>query len=79
MESEDSAPLIRIQNRSRGDSAATVVPAQQPPPDAQVPSYSDAIREGAGSQSQSPAPIARTSSDSEDSESDDSGGSYDSD
>lgn len=69
MESEDNTPLIRVQNRNRGDSAATVLP----PPDAQVPSYSDAIRQGAGSQSQSPAPIARMGSDSEDSDSDDEG------
>ncbi|KFH40846.1 hypothetical protein ACRE_084470 [Hapsidospora chrysogenum ATCC 11550] len=37
---EDTTPIIRVTNRARGDSAATVVPAGP------VPSYSDAVREG---------------------------------
>lgn len=50
-DSEENAPLIRVLNRSRGNSAATVVhtgsnPTQQPP----VPSYSDAVLQGAGHQ-----------------------------
>ncbi|KJZ77750.1 Protein ssh-4 [Hirsutella minnesotensis 3608] len=52
-DSEENAPLIRVMNRSRGDSAATIVPVfprrglspSHPP----VPSYHDAVRDGAGS------------------------------
>ncbi|KAH6889901.1 concanavalin A-like lectin/glucanase domain-containing protein [Thelonectria olida] len=51
-DSEDNTPLIRVLNRSRGNSAATVVhtgrtPSPRQPP---VPSYSDAMRQGADSQ-----------------------------
>lgn len=58
-DSEDDTPLIRVINRNRGDSAATVVPfraqqeGQSEPP---VPSYSDAVRQGAGRQSRSRSP-----------------------
>ena len=46
----ENAPLIRVLNRSRDNSTATVIPANQnqtqhQPP---VPSYSDAMRQGAG-------------------------------
>ncbi|KAH7141224.1 concanavalin A-like lectin/glucanase domain-containing protein [Dactylonectria estremocensis] len=49
-DSEENTPLIRVLGRSRGNSSATVLathqnPAQRNPP---VPSYSDAIRQGAG-------------------------------
>lgn len=44
-DSEENTPLIRVMNRSRENSAATAVPAQYQPP---VPSYSDAIQQGAG-------------------------------
>ena len=69
-DSEDNTPLIRVQNRNRGDSVATVVPAtpRPNPPDAPVPSYSDAVRQGAGSHGTSPAPIARMASEDSDSE-----------
>ncbi|KAJ6442257.1 endosomal SPRY domain protein [Purpureocillium lavendulum] len=48
--SDDDAPLIRVMNRNRGDSSATVVPgpAHNMPPHPPVPSYSDAVRDGAG-------------------------------
>lgn len=51
IDSEGSASLIHVANRNRGDSVATVIPAQRntPPPAGPVPSYSDAIRQGAGS------------------------------
>lgn len=58
-DSEDNTPLIRVINRNRGDSAATVVPVNRPqdqsshPP---VPSYSDAVRQGAGRQTRSRSP-----------------------
>lgn len=41
----DNTPLIRVVNRSRGSSAAAATGPTQPP----IPSYSDAIRDGAGS------------------------------
>lgn len=52
-DSSEYAPFIRSRNRSRGDSAATVVPIPRNDahPDGPVPSYSDAIRQGAGRQS----------------------------
>ncbi|KAL2759174.1 hypothetical protein ACRALDRAFT_2099142 [Sodiomyces alcalophilus JCM 7366] len=40
----DNAPLIRVVNRSRGSSAAAATGPSHPP----IPSYSDAIRDGAG-------------------------------
>lgn len=40
----DDTPLIQVMNRSRGNSAATPGPPNDPP----VPSYSDAIEQGAG-------------------------------
>ncbi|KAK7418577.1 Protein ssh4 [Neonectria magnoliae] len=49
-DSEENTPLIRVLNRSRGNSAATVPPTRptssQPRPP--VPSYSDAMQQGAG-------------------------------
>ncbi|TWU74295.1 Protein ssh4 [Metarhizium rileyi] len=51
-ESEESAPLIRALNRNRADSSATVIPPAQNPQDGPVPSYSDAIRDGAGTHRQ---------------------------
>jgi hypothetical protein len=52
-DTEDEAPLIRVVNRNRGDSSATVTPRTQhaqtrPQPHGPVPSYSDAVRDGAG-------------------------------
>jgi hypothetical protein len=52
-DTEDEAPLIRVVNRSRGDSSATVTLRTQPAPtrpqpQGPVPSYSDAVRDGAG-------------------------------
>ncbi|KAH7152914.1 concanavalin A-like lectin/glucanase domain-containing protein [Dactylonectria macrodidyma] len=49
-DSEENTPLIRVLGRSRGNSSATILathqsPNQRNPP---VPSYSDAIRQGAG-------------------------------
>lgn len=57
-DSEDNTPLISVVNRNRGDSAVTVVPAatfqaQQAQAHPPVPSYSDAVRQGAGRQSAS--------------------------
>lgn len=51
IDSEESAPLIRVMNRSRAQSSATVIaaPRRQGPPHPPVPSYSDAVRDGAGS------------------------------
>jgi len=67
-DSDDNAPLIRVINRNRGDSSATVVPANQSrvsdhPP---VPSYSDAVRQGAGSlpRPRSPSPVSSTEDES---------------
>lgn len=50
-DSEENAPLIRVMNRSRTESSATVItaPQRQGPPHPPVPSYSDAVRNGAGS------------------------------
>ncbi|KAI1825570.1 ssh-4 [Xylaria intraflava] len=39
----DNTPLLRTPTRSRGDSAATIRPSNPP-----IPSYSDAVRQGAG-------------------------------
>ncbi|KAH8174347.1 SPRY domain-containing protein [Sarocladium implicatum] len=70
-DTEDEAPLIRVVNRSRGDSSATVTPrthGPQPPrpqPQGPVPSYSDAVRDGAG------GGIHRADSDSEEGVEDD--------
>ncbi|KAM0438960.1 hypothetical protein ACHAPT_001721 [Fusarium lateritium] len=49
-DSEENTPLIRVWNRSRGNSAATVIPPRQTSNDRNppVPSYSDAVRQGAG-------------------------------
>ncbi|KAF4451876.1 hypothetical protein F53441_5195 [Fusarium austroafricanum] len=49
-DSEEDTPLIRVMNRSRGNSSATVVPSRQSPTQRQppVPSYSDAVQQGAG-------------------------------
>lgn len=50
-DSEDNTPLIRVMNRSRGTSLVTTPAAQGQPSshfDAPVPSYSDAILQGAG-------------------------------
>ncbi|KAM5371033.1 hypothetical protein ACJZ2D_008230 [Fusarium nematophilum] len=49
-DSEENTPLIRVMNRSRGSSAATVVPSRPSlnHPHPPVPSYSDAVRQGAG-------------------------------
>ncbi|KAH7246859.1 Protein ssh4 [Fusarium solani] len=46
----ENTPLIRVMNRSRGNSAATVIPPRQHANDRNppVPSYSDAVRQGAG-------------------------------
>ncbi|CAM1510029.1 Fc.00g003640.m01.CDS01 [Cosmosporella sp. VM-42] len=46
----ENAPLIRVLNRSRDNSTATVVPANRNHnyPHPPVPSYSDAVRQGAG-------------------------------
>ena len=81
-DSEDNTPLIRVINRNRGDSAATVVPAnrapeqqqQQQPAHPPVPSYSDAVSQGAGGQTP-----ARSPSPDYDTDSSVSDGSYDSD
>lgn len=74
-ESEDNTPLIRVMNRSRGTSSATVRPAgqnqartqgqEQPSPP--VPSYSDALRQGA-SRERSEAPRSSGSSESSEAE-----------
>jgi hypothetical protein len=42
--------LIRVMSRSRGNSSATVIPSRQSPSQRHppVPSYSDAVRQGAG-------------------------------
>lgn len=65
-DSEDNTPLIRVVNRNRGDSSATVVPADRShePDHPPVPSYSDAVRQGAGQQerSRSPSPVSSTDS-----------------
>lgn len=48
---DDNTPLIRVMNRSRGNSAAagsSNAYVQQHPPHPPVPSYSDAIEQGAG-------------------------------
>ncbi|KAK5995891.1 Protein ssh4 [Cladobotryum mycophilum] len=47
---EENTPLIRVMNRSRGGSLVTAPPGSQSqaPPHPPVPSYSDAIRQGAG-------------------------------
>ncbi|KAH6994886.1 concanavalin A-like lectin/glucanase domain-containing protein [Ilyonectria destructans] len=49
-DSEENTPLIRVLNRSRGNSAATVIATRQSPNrhNPPVPSYSDAMRQGAG-------------------------------
>ncbi|KND91934.1 Protein ssh4 [Tolypocladium ophioglossoides CBS 100239] len=49
-DSEENTPLIRVMNRSRGDSASTVIAPRrnQEQPHPPVPSYSDALRDGAG-------------------------------
>ncbi|KFA69194.1 hypothetical protein S40285_00003, partial [Stachybotrys chlorohalonatus IBT 40285] len=49
-DSEEDTPLIRVMNRSRGNSQATVRSRSQtlPQPHPPVPSYSDAVRQGAG-------------------------------
>ncbi|KAJ9427437.1 concanavalin A-like lectin/glucanase domain-containing protein [Fusarium oxysporum] len=49
-DSEEDTPLIRVMNRSRGNSSTTVLPSRQTPSPRQppVPSYSDAMRQGAG-------------------------------
>lgn len=44
----ENAPLIRVLDRSRGDSVVTVVPANRNNYNPPVPSYSDAVRQGAG-------------------------------
>lgn len=58
-DSEENTPLIRVMNRGRGDSSATVTPrprtesnSQWQPPNPPVPSYSDAVRDGARMQPQ---------------------------
>lgn len=58
-DSEENTPLIRVMNRGRGDSSATVTPrprtesnSQWQPPNVPVPSYSDAVRDGARMQPQ---------------------------
>lgn len=69
-DTEDEAPLIRVVNRSRGDSSATVTPRShasqpvRPQPQGPVPSYSDAVRDGAG------GGMHRVDSDGEDDEDD---------
>ncbi|PNY25197.1 Protein ssh4 [Tolypocladium capitatum] len=47
---EEDTPLIRVMNRSRGDSTSTVMapPRNRARPHPPVPSYSDAVRDGAG-------------------------------
>ncbi|KAI5458441.1 concanavalin A-like lectin/glucanase domain-containing protein [Mariannaea sp. PMI_226] len=50
-DSEENTPLIRVLNRSRGNSAVTVVhtsPSQSQQRHPPVPSYSDAMQQGAG-------------------------------
>lgn len=49
-DSEENTPLIRVMNRGRGDSTSTVIfpPRHQEQPHPPVPSYSDAVRDGAG-------------------------------
>ncbi|KAH0595079.1 hypothetical protein MHUMG1_07379 [Metarhizium humberi] len=49
-DSEENTPLIRVMNRGRGDSSATATPRPQNTPSGPVPSYSDAVRDGAGIQ-----------------------------
>ncbi|KAK7213162.1 hypothetical protein V2G26_020340 [Clonostachys chloroleuca] len=64
---EENTPLITVINRNRGESAATIVPfnrnamTSSPP----VPSYTDAIRQGAGSRGpeRSPSPVSTASDD----------------
>ncbi|KAF4508779.1 hypothetical protein G6O67_005118 [Ophiocordyceps sinensis] len=53
-DSEENAPLIRVMHRSRAESSAAVIhaPRRQGPPHPPVPSYSDAVRDGAGSHRQ---------------------------
>ncbi|KAG5992792.1 Rsp5p-dependent ubiquitination, sorting of cargo proteins at the multivesicular body [Claviceps spartinae] len=50
----EDTPLMEAMNRSRGGSSATSTPRQGKPADEQppVPSYSDAVRDGAGLQEQ---------------------------
>lgn len=76
LDSEDEAPLIRVVNRNRGDSSATITPRNQnrPQPQGPVPSYSDALRDGAGS-----TPREGQQSEDTDEDLDDSEGSENSD
>lgn len=76
-DSEEGRPLIHVRHRSRGESSATVRPVpprndQNRNPSPPVPSYSDAIRDGA-----TPQPLSRRSSSesSHSSQSDSSGSS----
>lgn len=62
-EEEEYTPLIHVMNRSRGESSATIRPAghgQPALPEDPVPSYSDAIQQGA-------SPLRRERSDSSES------------
>ncbi|KAG8422363.1 Protein ssh4 [Metarhizium acridum] len=49
-DSEEKHALIRVMNRSRGNSSATATARPQHTPSGPVPSYSDAVRDGAGIQ-----------------------------
>ncbi|UNI22389.1 Protein ssh4 [Purpureocillium takamizusanense] len=64
--SDEDAPLIRVVNRNRGDSSATVVPVHSMPPHPHppVPSYSDAVRDGAGRHRQESPDTSSTDSSS---------------
>jgi hypothetical protein len=58
-DSEENTPLIRVMNRSRGNSHASVAQNQRPP----VPSYSEALRQGGGRVRSESAPVVRSNSD----------------
>ncbi|OAA66160.1 endosomal SPRY domain protein [Cordyceps fumosorosea ARSEF 2679] len=65
----DDTPLIQVMNRSRGNSAAAPGTFMNDPP---VPSYSDAIEQGAGQHRRGSSDSERSASDSADDESESS-------
>ncbi|KAJ3489962.1 hypothetical protein NLG97_g5882 [Lecanicillium saksenae] len=66
----DDTPLIQVMNRSRGNSAATPGTTANDPP---VPSYNDAIEQGAGQHRRSSSDSERSASEASEDEDEESG------